>query len=33
MEHISLNDQRLRFRWPMTAAMFRNEVKGDEWAE
>ena len=30
MEYIALDGQRLRYRWPMTAAMFRKEIKGDE---
>jgi len=32
MEYIALDGQRLRYRWPMTAAMFRKEIKGDEAA-
>ena len=30
MEYISLEGQHLRFRWPVTAATFRKEIKGDE---
>ena len=32
MEYISLDGQRLRFRWPVTAAMFGKEMQDDDLA-
>ena len=33
MEYISLDGQRLRFRWPMTAAMFKDALMDDDLAD